>query len=105
MAYITIKRHEDGPTKQGIAYRPENRPWDWRSIEAVVGLAGGLGVGLSGMALTAVSWFAGEAFYARPLGTVLLLMMIPLLVFGAHCLDLTEKTKDAERRSRLGEED
>jgi hypothetical protein len=104
MTSVVIKGHEDGPKKRGVEYRSASRSWDRCSIGAVVGLAGGLGVGLSGVALTAVSFFAGADSYVRTLGTVLLSAMIPPLVFGAHCLDLTEKRKDAERRSRFGEE-
>jgi hypothetical protein len=104
MTSIAMKRRENDPMKQGIEYRSGSRSCDWRTVGAIVGLAGGIGGGLLGALLTAVSWLAGETSYARTCGMVLLLVMTPLLVFGAHCLDLTDKRKDAERKARFGEE-
>jgi hypothetical protein len=102
MTSVTMRRRENYPAEQGIKYRPESRPWDWRSAGAA-GLAGGVGGGLLGAALTAVSWLAGEVSYARTLGMALLFLIIPLLIFGAHCLDLTDKRRDEERKSRFGD--
>ena len=68
--------------------------WSLASCGATVGLCGGLAVGLLGGILTVMSWFTGSHFHGFALqrdGTVLMGLMIPFLLFGAHCLDLLEK--------------
>ena len=68
--------------------------WDWKSGGAVFGLCGGIIAPVIGLVLTAIAWFTGPEWHGLPLqrgGTVLLFLTIPLLIFGAHCLDLSEK--------------
>jgi hypothetical protein len=79
---------------------------DWCSLGTVMGLSGGIIAALAGSLLTALTWFTGTGgggSYARALGTILLFMTIPLLVCGAHCLDLTEKHKGRRGEARLHE--
>ena len=103
-----------GELKKGMADQPRARldaqagqqGWDWRILGAIVGLSGGIITALAGSLLTASTWFTGTGgigSYVQTLGTILLFMTIPLLIFGAHCLDLKERRKDRERRSRLDE--
>ena len=52
-----------------------------------------------------MSWVIGphwHGFFIQRYGTVLLFLAIPLLIFGAHCLDLMDKEDEiakGERRS------
>src|ERR1051325_3390160 len=96
-------RGAKGPWR-GREHRAVGVVWDWRAVGAVVGLAGGIVSGLVGVVLTGFSWFEGAGVvvaYVRMTGTAFLVLMIPLLIFGAHCLDLTERRKKAVRGSRF----
>ena len=71
--------------------------WTLRTGGAVCGLCGGIGVGLLGSILSAVAWFTGPEWHGLLLqrdGTVLLFLTIPLLIAGAHCLDLIDKKRE-----------
>ncbi len=60
---------------------------------AICGLCGGIGAAVLGSIITAVAWFTGPEWHGHLLqrdGTVLLFLTIPLLIFGAHCLDLID---------------
>lgn len=66
---------------------------------ALAGLVGGVVAGLFGAVLTAASWFvinAGARHMFSNTGTVLLILTIPLMIFGGYCLDWVEK--DMPRR-------
>jgi hypothetical protein len=68
--------------------------WTWQTIGAVVGLAGGPIAAIIGTALSAGAWMlSGEAngLSLHNVSSTLLLSTIPLLILGAHCLDLLEK--------------
>jgi hypothetical protein len=70
------------------------RGWNVNTCGAVFGLLGGLISPLIGSILTAISWISGptwHGFAVQRVGTVLLFLTIPLLLFGAHCLDRSEK--------------
>jgi hypothetical protein len=73
--------------------------WTWRSGGAICGLCFGIISPLVGSILTAIAWFTGpewHGFAIQHYGTILLFLTIPLLIFGAHCLDLMDKQdKDA----------
>ena len=84
--------------------RSEYRFCDWCSFGAVAGLAGGILTALFGSILTALSWFAGvDAHLEKVLGTVLLVLTMPLLIIGAQCLDSLDKKKDRARETRFNE--
>ena len=76
--------------------------WTWKSTGACVGMLGGVIAPLVGLALTILARFIGDWHGFRPgrEGAVLLFLTIPLLFFGAHCLDLLDKEVSAEE-SRL----
>jgi hypothetical protein len=68
-------------------------------IGALAGLVGGVVSGLFGAVLTAASWFvinAGARQLFSATGTALLVLTIPLMIFGGYCLDWMEK--DMPRR-------
>lgn len=77
--------------------------WTWRTGGAVCGLGGGIIAPLAGSILTAMAWFTGPVWHGLALqrnGTVLLFLTIPLLLLGAHCLDLMDRQTKA-RKSRV----
>ena len=71
-----------------------NNPWTWQSIGAVTGLIGGVSSPALGTLLIAVASFirSGPTFLTlNVLSIVSFVLTIPLLAFGAHCLDLLER--------------
>jgi hypothetical protein len=79
-----------------------HRGWTKCNCGAACGLFGGLLVALTGSVLTAISWFTGPSWHGFALqrtGTALLLTMIPLLLLGAHCLDMSDKKSEAEKKN------
>jgi hypothetical protein len=63
-------------------------------VGAVAGLAGGIFAAAFGSMFTAASWFVaneGARQWLSTAGTVLLFMTIPLIIFGAYCMDWMEK--------------
>lgn len=68
--------------------------WCWKSCGAMVGLVGGIIAPLIGLLIPGIVWFTGpdwHGLHMRSVGTVLLLLAFPLLIFGAHCLDLMDQ--------------
>jgi ABC-type transport system involved in cytochrome c biogenesis permease component len=77
--------------------------WTWQACGAVLGLCCGIISPVIGSVLTAIAWFTGPKWHGLFLqrdGTVLLFLTIPLLIFGAHCLDLIEKEDKKARKPR-----
>ena len=73
----------------------------WKSRGAVFGLGGGLIAPVAGSILTIVSWFADPAWHGfslHYLATALFVLTLPLLILGAHCLDLIDKTAGKKER-------
>ena len=77
----------------------EMNPWAWQSIGAVSGLVGGVLSPVLGTLLIAITWFIhfqGVNSTLNVICIVSFVLTIPLLTFGAHCLDLLER-KTAKR--------
>jgi hypothetical protein len=77
--------------------------WTWTSVGAVCGLCLGLISPLLGSVLTAITWFTGPEWHGLHLhrtGTVLFVLTLPLLAFGAHCLDLSDRQEQKARKPR-----
>lgn len=69
-------------------------PWAWQSIGAVSGLVGGVLTPVIGTLIIAVTWFIHServVSYLDGLSIGSFVLTIPLLAFGAHCLDLLER--------------
>ena len=82
---------------RGLSEQVTVHGWTWRAWDAVFGLSCGIISPLIGSVLTAIAWFTGpewHGFFIQRSGTVLLFLTIPLLIFGAHCLDLMDKHDD-----------
>jgi hypothetical protein len=77
--------------------------WAWTSGGAACGLCLGIISPVIGSVLTAIAWFTGPEWHGLPLhrgGTILLFLTIPFLIFGAHCLDLSDKQDKEAKKSR-----
>src|SRR5215510_14036735 len=74
--------------------RFRNAGYNWQTAGAVFGLLFGIISPLIGSARTALSWLSGpewHGFSVQRYGTILLFLTFPLLLLGAHCLDLMDK--------------
>ena len=81
------------------------RGWNRNTCGAVVGLIGGILVAVTGSLFTAASWLTGPIWHGvalQRLGTALLAAMIPLLLLGAHCLDVSDKKREVEKKNEKG---
>jgi len=68
----------------------------WKSSLAVFGLLAGLSAPIIGSLLTVITWFRDPAWHSLHLhhvATSFFVLTIPLLVLGAHCLDLLDEDK------------
>ena len=77
--------------------------WTWRIGGAICGLGFGIISPLVGSILTAIAWFTGPEWHGFAIqrdATVLLFLTVPLLIFGAHCLDLMDKQDEVASKSR-----
>src|SRR4029453_3343243 len=80
-------------TPEGLVEQLRVHGLTWEGGGAVFGLGAGILSSLVGSVLTAIAWFTGPRWHGFLLtrdGTVLLFLTIPLLIFGAHCLDLLD---------------
>lgn len=65
----------------------------WKSIGAAFGLFAGLAAPMLGSVFTLISWAMDSSWHGLSLhsiGTSLFVVAIPLLILGAHCLDLLD---------------
>lgn len=66
-----------------------------RTLGTIAGLAGGTASALLGGLLVLASWLSvdsGTKHWLSKAATVALLLTIPLIILGAFCLDLIERT-------------
>ena len=106
MASAFAVRDNDVPSDRLRAALREHG-WTMKSTGACVGLVGGVIAPVVGLALTALAWFIGDwhGFHLGRDGTILLFLTIPLLIFGAHCLDLLDRDTQRARRRGIERED
>ena len=74
----------------------------WKTSGAAFGLVAGLSAPIIGSALTVICWFRDpvwHSLYLHHVATSLFVLTIPLLILGAHCLDLLDKDKQWRQRS------
>jgi hypothetical protein len=77
--------------------------WTWQAACALAGLGGGLLAAAAGALLSAVAWALGDeggGLSLRGAGSILLLSTIPLLILGAHCLDLLDGKMEGSRQPK-----
>lgn len=76
--------------------------WTWQAAGVVLGLGGGALMWAVGSLLSALAWVRGDessGLSIHGVGSILLLSMIPLLIIGAHCLDLLDKRMQRSRQA------
>jgi hypothetical protein len=76
---------------------------NWKSAGAIFGFCFGILSPIVGSILTAIAWFTGPSwhgYFIQRCGTFLFVLTIPLLIFGAHCLDLMDKQDEAAKNRR-----
>ena len=91
-------------SQRGLIEQMRVHGWTWKSGGAVCGLGFGIVCPLVGSILTAIAWLTGpewHGFHLQRYGTLLLFLTIPLLIFGAHCLDLMDKHDEEAKNHRL----
>jgi hypothetical protein len=74
--------------------------WNWLSVGAAVGLCFGIFSPIAGSILTIVAWVSGprwHGFLIHRDATALFALTIPMLILGAHCLDLLDR-KDVKSK-------
>jgi hypothetical protein len=73
--------------------RRKDRPGRWEAFAAAVCFFGGILAALVGSLLTAATWALGADLHPglRAVGTILLVITIPLLIFAGYCLDWMER--------------
>jgi len=76
--------------------------WTWEGTTAFFCFTGGIAAALVGSVLTATTWILGAQLHPwlHGLGTALLIVTIPLLIFAGYCLDWAE---NKSKRNGLGE--
>ena len=75
--------------------------WTLKTCSAAFGFCGGVCAGVLGSILAAIVWFTGAVWHGHSLqrlSTILLFLTIPLLVLGAHCLDLLDKEREGKQQ-------
>jgi hypothetical protein len=94
------KNHESNQEAQGLwIFQKQNSQakgagWTWQLVGAVLGFTSGTATLIFGEVFTVIAWLVkpeGPGASLRRFGTALCLLTIPLLGFGAHCLDLLDK--------------
>jgi hypothetical protein len=69
------------------------RDWTWTGVGALLGLGGGFVSPIVGVLCAVIGWLTRHAWHGLALqraGTALFFLALPLLIFGAHCLDLID---------------
>jgi hypothetical protein len=92
----TYRLPEDFPTLHSAIKELLGGASSWKSRGALIGLSAGFSAPIIGSLVTIISWFRDPAWHGFALhqaATALFVMALPLLVFGAHCLDLLDKDK------------
>ena len=72
---------------------------NWEATGAFCCFTGGIGAALVGSILTATTWILGAQLHPwlHGLGTALLIVTIPLLIFSGYCLDWMERNATSRR--------
>ena len=79
--------------------------WNWKNGAAAFGLSTGFIAPIVGSIITVNSWFRDPVWHHVALhqaGTTLFVVTLPLLLLGAHCLDLLDNDKKQPIKKRYG---
>jgi len=78
--------------------------WSWEATGAFFCFTGGIGAALLGSVLTGVAWLLDAQLHPwlHGLGTALLIVTIPLLIFSGYCLDWDERKHNKSATEKSG---
>ncbi len=103
MTFDEIGSREQARRPRELAAEAGVHGWTWQAVGAVFGLTGGVVAVFFGAITMAIAWVTGSVegygLFLYRFSTVLLILTIPLLALGAHCLDLQDRAaeRDAKR--------
>ena len=103
----TYRLPEDFPTLHSAIKELLAGTSSWKSRGALLGLVAGFTAPIAGSLVTVVSWFRDPMWHGLALhqaGTSFFVLTLPLLLLGAHCLDLLDKDKRKARELEGGHE-
>jgi hypothetical protein len=75
--------------------------WSWKGVGALAGLGGGFVSPIMGSLCTVMGWLTRHTWHGLALqrvGTGLFFVTLPLLIFGAHCLDLMDRGDSSSQK-------
>ena len=101
---ITYTLREDFPTPHSAIKKLLHGTSNWKTRGAVFGLGSGFSAPVFGAVITVISWFIDPAWHGLTLhqaGTTLFVLTLPLLILGAHCLDLLDQENKLAHASQL----
>ncbi len=81
-----------------VSFLIKTNKWTWQSVGAVFGLGGGILSIIVAILLPIIaSWLTPNDLvsFLKGISFVFLILFLPLLILGAHCLDLLEKKSSA----------
>ena len=100
----TYRLPEDFPTLHSAIAELVRGASGWKSRGAVMGLSAGFSAPVAGAILTVVTWFRDPVWHGLALhhaATTFFVLTLPLLVLGAHCLDLLDNEEEEKQSHDL----
>ena len=91
---VLVFVRKDARTGKKLAATNRRRLENAQFLGAAFGLVGGVSAALLGGFFTAAGWFISNEWsrhWFSIMGTTLLVLTIPLLIFGGYCMDWVEK--------------
>lgn len=91
--YFTAEERQGKKFYLKLHTQAKGAAWMWQAIGAVCGLVIGLVAFIFGSVFTVIGWIASPGtigLFLGEYGVVMFLIGVPLLIIGAHCLDLLE---------------
>ena len=107
---VLVFTRKDARAGKKLAATDQRRLENAQFLGAAFGLVGGVSAALLGGLFTATGWFIANEVprhWFSMMGTTLLCLTIPLLIFGGYCMDLMEKdtTRRYPKVSRYDDDD
>ncbi|MDQ3129903.1 MAG: hypothetical protein M3Q99_03965 [Acidobacteriota bacterium] len=81
-----------------VLFLIKTNKWAWQSVGAVFGLGGGILSIIAAIVLPIIASLlmpSDSIPFLKRISSVFLILCLPLLILGAHCLDLLEKKSSA----------
>ncbi|HEX8564898.1 MAG TPA: hypothetical protein VF648_04460 [Pyrinomonadaceae bacterium] len=91
----------DFPAKKHLDDDVFQSTWTLWRMRAILCFAGGFVSLVLGILLIVITWFTTSAI-SGVIARVAIIEALPLMIFGAHCLDKLDFMEKAARKKRLG---